>query len=147
MKFNRVPVRQWKHREFDGADPWDADRPARWSIVTFRMVPESMVRITVCDRQCVNSERNDIPRKYAVGLYLERNGRYRIFPRAVAKAWRAGQVADQNLPRVLYEGEEGVRRQNDLPGPLAGAALRKTLLLGTAAVGMFGYYLWLVFTR
>ena len=47
MNFNRVPVRQWKHREFDGVDPWAENRPVRWSIVTFRMVFASLVARTV----------------------------------------------------------------------------------------------------
>ena len=141
MNFSRVAVRQWKHREFNGFDPWAANRPVRWSIVTFRRPPVSMVAQTVCDPQCVPSESNDIPKKYAIGIYSEASGRYRIFPRSLAAAWRARQVIDQDLPRLLYEREEPKRRRNDHPGPPAGRELVNPILVGLAALGMLSYYI------
>lgn len=140
MNFNRVPVRQWKHRVFDGFDPWAANRRVRWSIVMFRMVPQSMVRITVCDSQSVPSESNDIPRKYAIGIYAEEYDRYRILPAALAESWRTGQVSDQDLPGLLYQGEEGLRLKNDQPGPLAGRPLLHAILVGISALGLLSYY-------
>ena len=145
MNFNRVPVRQWKHREFNGFDPWAANQPVRWSIVTFRLVPESMVQSAACDQQSVSSDSNDIPKKYAIGVYAEVSGRYRILPRGLAAAWRANQVQDRDLTRLLYEGEESLRRKNDQPGPLAGGALLNAILVGVTALLMFGYYLRVVF--
>ena len=144
MNFNRVPVRQWKHREFDGFDPWAANRPVRWSLVTFRLVPVSMVQGAACDSQTVPSESNDIPKKYAIGLYAEASGRYRILPRTLAAAWRARRVLDQDLAELLYKGEEPLRRKNDQPGPLAGPALLEAILIGVIAIGIFGYYIRLV---
>jgi hypothetical protein len=141
MNFNRLPVRQWKHREFEGLDPWAANRTARWSIVTFRMVPASMVAIAVCDPQNLPAESNAIPKKYAIGICQETNGRYRILPAALAAAWRAHQVPDRDLPGLLYRGEEPLRRQNDLPGPPSGRALWHAILVAAVALGMFGYYL------
>ena len=144
MNFSRVPVRQWKHREFDGLDPWEANRPVRWSVVTFRMVAKSMVRGAVSDPQSVPSESNDIPKKYKIGIYAEANNRYRILPAALAKAWRGRQVFDQDLPRLLYQGEEGLRLKNDQPGPLSGRPLLHAIVVGVVALGIFGYYIWLV---
>lgn len=140
MNFNRVPVRQWKHREFDGVDPWATNRPVRWSIVTFRMVPVSMVRSAACDRQSAPSETNDIPKKYAIGVYVESNGRYRILPRALATAWRRREVLDPDLPRLLYQGEEQLRRKNDQPGPPRGRALVHAIVVGIIALGIASYY-------
>ena len=140
MTINRVPVRQWKHREFGGPDPWAANRPTRWSVVVFRMVPKSMVERASCDAQCVSSDSNEIPRKYAIGIYAEGNGRYRILPRAVADAWRRHEIPDQNLPGLLYQGEEKLRLKDDLPGPPQGLALVHAVVVAGTALGIFAFY-------
>ncbi len=141
MILTRVPVRQWIHREFEGVDPWAANRPVRWSIVTFRMVPKSMLAVAACDAQTVPSETNDIPKKYAIGICQGVKGRYRILPKALAAAWRGGQVQDPDLARLLYESEAALRSQDDQPGPLTGRGRVHAILLGAIALGIFGCYL------
>lgn len=144
MNLNRVPVRQWKHREFEGVDPWAGGRPVRWSIVTFRIVAEWAVSRTVQDQQMVRSESNGIPKKYAIGLYGETTGRYRILPSALARVWREGRVPDHDLPGLLYQEETALRRKNDTPGPLSGWALSQALAIGATALAIFGYYLYML---
>jgi len=141
MNFNSVPVRQWKHREFDSPDPWAAGRPTRWSIVAFRLVPQSLVDRAARDPQPVPSESNAIHKRYFIGICAEDGGRYRILPSALAQSWRARQVQDHDLPRLLYQGEDRLRRKNDSPGPLAGRPLLRANLIAVVALAIFACYL------
>ena len=143
MNFERIPVTQWKHRQFDATDPWARNQPTRWGIVVYRLVAKSMLPGHV-DEQSVPSEANDVPKKYYIGIHAEQSGRYRLLPGALANDWRAGQVQDQDLPRLLYQGEAPLRRENDEPGPLSGRPLLHAWLIGVAALGIFACYLCLV---
>jgi hypothetical protein len=114
MYFNAstVPVCQWRHREFDGVDPWANNEPIKWAVNVYAYVPTLYANGPVTEKRTVPPESNDVPPKFAVGIYAPAHNRYRILPNALQDLWRAGMVRDQDLARLLYEKEMGLRRSD-----------------------------------
>jgi hypothetical protein len=118
VSLNRVPVYQWTHREFDGTDPWAEDRPVRWSVVAYRMLSETFVAGASPAAQVVPSESNAVPGKFAMGIFARVSGRYRVFPNALQDLWRAGRVPDDDIPWLLHQIEQPLRRSDYPSGTL-----------------------------
>ena len=119
MILKYFPVLQWTHRQFDGVDPWADNQPVRWSVVVYRMVEEASVGAPVLDppasEQLVPAESNDVPKKFAVGIFAQAQNRYRVLPLALQELWRARQVRDEDLPWLLNRIEQPLRRNDYSP--------------------------------
>lgn len=135
LRLNPVPVFQWTHREFTAGDPWAADRPVQWSVVVYRMLAESVVAQTRCATRSVPVESNDVPRKFAVGVYARAHNRYRVLPLALQDAWRSGEIRDRDLPWLLHRIEGPLRISDYPPGLLSRVLAAYTLIFGIVAVG------------
>lgn len=135
-----IPVHQWTHREFIGVDPWANNRPVKWSVVVYRMLAASFVASTPIAQQSVPADSNDIPKKFAIGIFSKEHNRYRVLPLALQDMWRAGQVRDQDLPWLLHQVEQPLRISDYPPGRLPMVAKMYTILCAVLTLlAFFGY--------
>ena len=101
------PVYQWTHREFDGVDPWANNQPVRWRVIVYRMIEEASVGAPIVYEESVGAppaaeqmapaESNDVPKKFAVGIFAQVHNRYRVLPLALQDMWRARQVRGTSI--------------------------------------------------
>ena len=138
---NFVPVHRWTHREFDGVDPWANNQPVRWSVVVYTMITKAFANIVSAAKQTVPAESNDVPRKFAIGIFAKAHNRYRVLPLALQDLWRAGKVRDEDLPWLLNKIEQPLRRSDYPPNRVSLLTLLYAIIFGLfAAVGL-GVYL------
>ncbi|NWF84668.1 MAG: hypothetical protein HXY18_12655 [Bryobacteraceae bacterium] len=117
VSLRMVPVRQWVHRTFEAADPWEGGRLASWNLVVYRLVSASFAHLATPEAPAVAAGSNAIPPGLAVGIETPERDRHRILPRALQNLWRAGKVGDRDLPWLINRVETNLRR-GDYPGSL-----------------------------
>jgi hypothetical protein len=140
--FGPIPVHQWTHREFDGVDPWANNQPVRWSVVVYRMVSEMIANVALpATKQTVRAESNEVPKKFAIGIFAKAHNRYRVLPLVLQDLWRAGKVRDEDLPWLLNKIEQRLWRRDYPPNPLQPLMLVYAIMFGVFTAIALGAYL------
>jgi hypothetical protein len=112
MRGKLVPRRFRTEARFRGADPWNGDAPAEFSIETYYYVPAHLREVS-CPWLWASTP------LYA--LRSELGGAERFLPDALGHLWTTGKVAAEALPGLLRELEPDLAHADYRP------------LLGTAA--------------
>lgn len=102
-----VPVYARTVEEFSAPDPWNGDRPARWTLDVFRMVNSKTEKyyLQMGERMPQQSQGGRLGMLEVLGVRNAAEGRPRTLPRGLAMLWQEQRVATEDLPRLMAKME------------------------------------------
>jgi hypothetical protein len=142
-----VPVRFRSIARFAGPNPWMGAASTEWSIEVYRMVQERYASLV---EQNPTGRATDFvaPKREALGIRSDADGRYHMIPVILAQLWQSKLVNATQLPRLIHAIEPELQRTDYVPffGVGTSPALQNWacgIILGLGVV-LLGVYLFLV---